>query len=371
MTRQLFFVFVAYCILVFCQTSVEAVRKYKTRTRSLGLAIKEVNEIKEKLINSSTTRRLQWEPDFKNEFALKEDDEFVFGVLPEPIKNRAIVKPPSNRIKPKKPGENADELIKGTIRLPREYNTRDIYGDHCPSFNHVSYQGGCGNCWAVAVMSMINDRVCMYNHEEEHQKYYSAQYLTTCLEKGCDGGWFSDALDFWKTHGIAEGGDYRMEQPGGCRAYPKNTNDMKGKRNCSNTCDDGSPIHDENKSFGGARYEIKSRKEIDIMAEIYFYGPVIATFDVYEDLAHYYKSGVYKRSSTTSKKLGGHAAKLYGWGVENGVKFWYAANSWGSTWGDKGFFKIQRGKNEANIESNIHAGLPLAGLSHSAPDVTS
>ncbi len=57
MARQLFFAFVvAYCILV---TFVEAGRKYKTR--SLSLAIKEVNEIKEKLINSSTTHTLQWE----------------------------------------------------------------------------------------------------------------------------------------------------------------------------------------------------------------------------------------------------------------------------------------------------------------------
>ena len=46
-----------------------------------------------------------------------------------------------------------------------------------------------------------------------------------------------------------------------------------------------------------------------------------------------------------------HSITLVGYGEENGVKYWIGMNTWGTDWGDKGFFKILRGENEAQIES--------------------
>jgi cathepsin B len=42
--------------------------------------------------------------------------------------------------------------------------------------------------------------------------------------------------------------------------------------------------------------------------------------------------------------LGGHAVKMIGWGVEDGVKYWTCINSWNALWGEKGTFRILRGK---------------------------
>jgi len=56
--------------------------------------------------------------------------------------------------------------------------------------------------------------------------------------------------------------------------------------------------------------------------------------------------------------LGGHAVKLLGWGVENGVKYWLLANSWNEDWGAEGFFKILRGSNHCGIEGGLVAGTP-------------
>ena len=67
-------------------------------------------------------------------------------------------------------------------------------------------------------------------------------------------------------------------------------------------------------------------------------------------------SGIYQ--STTDEIEGSHAAKILGWGVENGIKYWLVANSWNERWGENGYFRIIRGQNEADIEAKIVAGLP-------------
>lgn len=96
--------------------------------------------------------------------------------------------------------------------------------------------------------------------------------------------------------------------------------------------------------------------EETIMKEIMINGPVEAAINVYEDLPNY-RSGVYQH--TTGKLLGGHAVRLVGWGTDNGTKFWLVANSWNEHWGDNGYFRILRGKNECGVESGVSAGLPV------------
>lgn len=55
---------------------------------------------------------------------------------------------------------------------------------------------------------------------------------------------------------------------------------------------------------------------------------------------------------------GDHAVKLLGWGQDDGIDYWLCANTWGTSWGMNGFFKIRRGKNECGIENRITGGLP-------------
>mmetsp|Transcript_138237 Transcript_138237/g.265230 ORF Transcript_138237/g.265230 Transcript_138237/m.265230 type:complete len:161 (-) Transcript_138237:59-541(-) len=81
-------------------------------------------------------------------------------------------------------------------------------------------------------------------------------------------------------------------------------------------------------------------------------GPVEVAFTVYSDFENY-AGGIYQHKSGGS--VGGHAVKMVGWGVDHGVKYWKVANSWNPYWGEKGYFRIVRGKNECGIESQAVA----------------
>merc|ERR1712029_943738 len=89
-------------------------------------------------------------------------------------------------------------------------------------------------------------------------------------------------------------------------------------------------------------------------------GPIQVAFNVYKSFMSYRK-GVYHKLKKEKKPEGGHAVKLVGWGVASGKHYWSVANSWNTDWGEDGFFRILRGKDECGIEKEgpPYAGLPL------------
>jgi hypothetical protein len=78
-------------------------------------------------------------------------------------------------------------------------------------------------------------------------------------------------------------------------------------------------------------------------------GPISAGFAAFSDFSKHDGSGVY-RPSPVSRKTGGHAIMLFGWGTEaDGTKFWWAKNSYGKHWPTQnanGIFKILRGEDK-------------------------
>uniref|UniRef100_G3MRN3 Peptidase C1A papain C-terminal domain-containing protein n=1 Tax=Amblyomma maculatum TaxID=34609 RepID=G3MRN3_AMBMU len=254
--------------------------------------------------------------------------------------------------------------------LPENFDAREHWPD-CPTIREIRDQGSCGSCWAFGAVEAISDRTCIHSPEGKPRviAHLAADDVLSCCTEcgaGCNGGFPGSAWSYWVHKGIVTGGNYDSDE--GCMPYPIKACDhhvngtlgpcdktIPPTPRCVRMCRKGYDVDFmDDKHYGRHAYSVPAKAK-QIQAEIMMNGPVEADFTVYEDFLHY-KSGVYQRH--TDSALGGHAIRLLGWGVENGVPYWLAANSWNTEWGDKGFFKILRGSDECGIESDIVAGLP-------------
>merc|ERR1740117_1915948 len=97
-----------------------------------------------------------------------------------------------------------------------------------------------------------------------------------------------------------------------------------------------------------------------MMLEVMKNGPIVVSFEPSDDFMMY-SGGIFMqphvdvpapllRSHTEWQKVD-HAVLLVGWGEENGQKYWLVQNSWGTDWGEAGFFRIARDINDSGIES--------------------
>lgn len=98
--------------------------------------------------------------------------------------------------------------------------------------------------------------------------------------------------------------------------------------------------------------------EFHIRYNIFRWGPVSTSFAVYPDFYTFdAKNDIYEWNGK-GPQVGGHAVVIIGWGKEKNKDYWIIRNSWGTSWGDEGYFRMVRGTNNCQIEENIVAGAP-------------
>jgi len=96
-----------------------------------------------------------------------------------------------------------------------------------------------------------------------------------------------------------------------------------------------------------------------IQAELMTFGPIQGSLMTYESL-NSYTGGIWN-DINGGTAYGGHAVLLVGWGTENGVDYWIIQNSWGSDWGENGYFRIQRREHNGDFENQLFSMDPFVG----------
>ena len=72
---------------------------------------------------------------------------------------------------------------------------------------------------------------------------------------------------------------------------------------------------------------------------------------IWADPLQTYYGGVLMEAQCDSTQIPNHAVTLVGYGTdENGVPYWKIKNSWGSNWGESGYFRLERNANTCNIQ---------------------
>jgi len=254
---------------------------------------------------------------------------------------------------------------KAAAAIPDSFDARTQWGATCPTVKEVRDQAACGSCWAFGAVTSMSDRICIAS-QGKTQAHLSAEDMNSCCAMcgmGCNGGYPSAAWSYWQRTGVVTGGNYNSSQ--GCYPYSipgcshhepgrlPPCGDIVNTPACTRKCQNGATWQSD-KKFAASAYSVSSRVA-DIQNEIMTHGPVEGAFTVFQDFLTY-KSGVY--SYKTGPELGGHAIRILGWGVDGSTPYWWCANSWNEDWGDGGFFRILRGKDECGIEEEIVAGLP-------------
>ncbi|KRY68899.1 Aldehyde dehydrogenase, mitochondrial [Trichinella pseudospiralis] len=284
--------------------------------------------------------------------------------------------------------QNYTETKSDSLPLEKHFDAREKWPE-CKYIGFIKDQSTCSCCWAMSSASVMTDRTCIA-YKNQQQPFLSDEELTSCCTScgdgfvpltlfenkrnssiittfetahfRCSGGFPLLAFKYWNEIGVPTGGPYGSKS--GCKPFsiapPTSSSTAAQTPLCQLKCiSDYKRQLDKDRYYGKNYYLIASPNQAvkAIQREIMQHGPVVAAMEIFESFL-YYKSGVYSTSKANDPLLGLHAVKLIGWGEEKRIPYWLAVNSWNTTFGEQGLFKIRRGDNECGIELlHVTAGL--------------
>lgn len=100
-------------------------------------------------------------------------------------------------------------------------------------------------------------------------------------------------------------------------------------------------------------YALQSNNVENMKIELINRGAFTVGFHIYKDFLsfNFRNIGIYEKVRSNDLK-GKHAVALVGYGVKEEIPYWKLQNSWGSKWGDHGYFYMRSGINLCWIESS-------------------
>lgn len=254
-----------------------------------------------------------------NQFA----DEDSVVLQRQLLSNHFSISTPIHRVTSHKPED----------KLPTEINYVST-----GKVSRVKNQGKCGSCWAFSTTGAVESRLRLLFNRSDH---LSEQHLLDCSASnhGCDGGLMDRALDDINLMG----GMYTEED------YPY----LGQKDSCR---------LDYKKIVEGTRllqYDFSRPCDVeDMKRKLVAHGPLCSAVEVDPLYFVFYQEGIFDREKPSHRL--NHAVLLVGYDqseTDPKSHHWLIKNSWGESWGEKGYMRVAlRGHGEGA------AGIHLYGL---------
>lgn len=211
-------------------------------------------------------------------------------------------------------------IAPANVKLPESVDWREK-----GAVTDVKDQGHCGSCWSFSTTGALEAQ-----HFRKTGKLVSLseQNLIDCSTKygnnGCNGGLMDNAFRY-----IKENGGIDTEQ-----SYPYKAEDEK--------------CHYKESSIGATDrgfVDIDSGSEEQLQAAVATIGPVSVAIDASHETFQLYSEGVYYDAECSSTELD-HGVLVAGYGTDDdGQDYWLVKNSWGPSWGQGGYIKMARNRN--------------------------
>jgi cathepsin L len=192
--------------------------------------------------------------------------------------------------------------------------------------NAIKDQGQCGSCWAFGTIQAAESN---YALKFGTLNSCSEQNLVDCVTScdGCDGGLEELAYQYIISN---QAGLLNTEA-----SYPYTARDGSCKYNAA----------------GGLNKVVsyqngKSGDESYLLNLVGTVGVADVAIDASQNSFQLYSTGVYNepRCGNTEYDLD-HAVGCIGYGTASGTDYWLVRNSWGTSWGQKGYIQMSRNKN--------------------------
>lgn len=234
--------------------------------------------------------------------------------------------------------------------LPENFDWRAVNGTcYVSAVTNQFLPSPCGSCWAHASTGALTDRIIIATNAKVPVVQLSPQVLLDCAAPtagSCHGGSDLLAYKFIHENGITDvtcspyrGVDYGYWAEKPCGEIMCRSCDRFG------TC----------KFINGTKYYVGEYGSItgedEMKAEIYARGPIACSVYAHSPAFEDYTGGIIKDPTAYNSTT--HVVALTGWGVaQDGTKYWVGRNSFGTAWGEEGWFKLQRGVNCLDIEKH-------------------